>query len=262
MFWWRTELVWSVNKPDIISSYKPSLNTLTNKTNCPEPIAWLEGHHNRLNNTISNPERQKSKVILLSVTAVEVCWCCHLACIRSKVYVAVRVTEVLGVFLCCTRNAEATPGHPIFLVLCGQIWSRCSKARWVSITGRSPPLPYQISGLTVLEMWIDLSDLNDGWDLNEFSTNQSAKHLQWAGRLKQTSIEQTRVASTRHILISTSISKRLSSFLPNTTIDFSDFFSLSERQHGALPEVVPDGQVGRGTWLGKRWLRAVELFNS
>ena len=143
-------------------------------------------------------------------------------CLHSLQSVCCRVTEILGVFLSCTEMWRTHLALPIFLVLCGQIWSRCSRPRWVSITGRSPPLPYQIFGLTVLEMWINLSDLNDGWDLNEFSTNQSAKHLQWAATLKQTSIEETRKASTRHIIIS----KKFSAFLPNKAIVFFPMSSV------------------------------------
>ena len=70
----------------------------------------------------------------------------------------------------------------------GHTWS--TRYFWfhVAKSGQGGPSPYQISGLTVLELWINLSDLNDGENLNEFWTNQSAKHLQWVGGKAEASI--------------------------------------------------------------------------
>ena len=44
-FWWRTELVWNVNKPDIFPIYKPSNILARQIFQCPY---WLETHHNDL----------------------------------------------------------------------------------------------------------------------------------------------------------------------------------------------------------------------
>ena len=143
--------------------------------------------------------------------------------LHSLQSVCCRVTEILGVFL-CTRNAEDTPGPPN---ISGSMWPNLVKVLLTQVSvhyrQQPPPLPYQISGLTVLELWINLSDLNDGWNLNELGRNQSGKHLQWAGRLKQTSIEQPRVANICHNLkmFKHNTTNKLSAFPLNKTIDFS-----------------------------------------
>ena len=93
------------------------------------------------------------------------CWCC---------YHVARSPRLLGEFV-----HQKCGGHT---------WS--TRYFWfhVAKSGQGGPSPYQISGLTVLELWINLSDLNDGENLNEFWTNQSAKHLQWVGGKAEASI--------------------------------------------------------------------------
>ena len=61
------------------------------------------------------------------------------ACICSKEAFVGGSPGFLGDFCAAPEMRRTHLVHPIFLVLCGQIWSRCSfKPRWVSITGRSP----------------------------------------------------------------------------------------------------------------------------